>query len=1196
MTANTLSTVITISGLSFQPKALRFYWVGLQSSSNASSEAVNSRRGVGFASSTSSRRAVGSFSQDTAATSNAGTVVRNDAVVVTTDGAGATDGLLDLNSITSDGFTLIVDDVTPANITIFWEAWGGADISNVTVGDITEPGATGNVTYSATGFVTNGTDQVVMMAGVQSVAAINTAAAEASGMYVGFAANTNTADNIVVGGSADDASSSMDTDGWGRAGDINSMVILAGAASLTTRANLNAFSTDLFQLNWAEISSTARKSIYMAIKGGKWASGGYTIAGNSANSTATVSALPFTPVGLLLIGRMTTEQASDTTTANDRISFGSGTSTSSRRSMGTLDEDATVSSAAEIDTIIRYDQILVFPNTAGGLQSGYDIDAMNSDGFRIIVDTAGGVASEWQGYLTFGSYPPTSVPTDAVVISGQVPNALVPEFIAVPNSALVFTEYSPGLVQTLAIAIPNTALVINRQIASAMVPVQVPSTTLVITGQQPSIPSTTMGIPIPSVALNITGYIPDPYDSATYNVSWVMAVASRNVIITRNIPVSNVSTLVYVTVPNTTLIISGQIPPVTEQFKLAVPNTTLIITGQIPVSNVSTSGDTGIPVSNTTLVISGQQPALTEQFKLVIPNTALVISGQQPALTEQYRLVVPNTALVISGQQPALTEQYKLVVPNTTLVISRQQPALTEQYRLVVPNTALVISGQQPALTEQYRLIVPNNTLLISGQQPALTEQYRLVVPNTALVITGRDPLIPSADAVQVPSTTLTISGQQPVLPYIQVPNTTLVISATAPVIPVQIAVANNALVISGQQPLSTEQFKLIVANTTLVITGTTPTIPVQIAVANTTLLISGSQPAAVQFFSITVPNNALVISGQQPALTEQYKLSIPNTTLLISGQQPALTEQYKLVVPNTTLVINKLQPTLSYSNLRDTPSSNIVITGQTPRIPVQINVPETTLVITTTIPGQGIYALPNKASLVISGQQPALTEQFNLGIPNNTLVISGKQPAVTEQFKVEILNTNLVISGQQPVLTEQFKLTVANTGLVINGQFPTSNVSTHLYITVQNGTLVFSSQNPASVVSASVYPPQGAISFITYQPLVSRTERLYISPSSVEIIIEGQVPVSSTSLDKTVQPGRYQIRISGNAFILPLTSQGKITLVSIGQMFQGPIPYKLSDYYRGGTYVPNSARNAKVPADGKLKLTDYYGASRNDP
>ena len=72
LAADGASTTYTVSGLSFQPQALRFTWCGLQSATDAASGAVNEQRGVGFAVGTSARRCVGSFSQDTAATSNCG--------------------------------------------------------------------------------------------------------------------------------------------------------------------------------------------------------------------------------------------------------------------------------------------------------------------------------------------------------------------------------------------------------------------------------------------------------------------------------------------------------------------------------------------------------------------------------------------------------------------------------------------------------------------------------------------------------------------------------------------------------------------------------------------------------------------------------------------------------------------------------------------------------------------------------------------------------------------------------------------------------------------------------------------------------------------------------------------------------------------------------------------------------------------
>lgn len=414
LAADAVSTTYVVSGLSFQPKALRFYWCGLDSAgTDVASQAVNLRRGVGFAVGTADRRSIASFSQDTAATSNCGVSASNDCVVHTTDGAGGRDGLLDLNAIASDGFTLIVDDQGVADITVFWEAWGGADITVAVVGDIAEPAATGNVDYTVTGFAAGADnhDQVVMFAGCNSTAALNTAAAADSGMCIGFATTDGGSgtNNATVCGNSDDASTAMDTDGYCRSGECLSMIVLAGG-NATARAQMTQFNANGFRLNWLARATTNRRYVFLAIKGGMWRAGAYTIEGQTGSATASVSGLPFTPEGLSLIGRMTAENAAGTSGTNDRIGIGTGTTTSSRRSMGMLDENATASSACEIDTVIEYDSVLCYPSTAGALASAYDINAMNADGFEIIVDTAGGVTAEWQGYLTFGDQPPPTLP------------------------------------------------------------------------------------------------------------------------------------------------------------------------------------------------------------------------------------------------------------------------------------------------------------------------------------------------------------------------------------------------------------------------------------------------------------------------------------------------------------------------------------------------------------------------------------------------------------------------------------------------------------------------------------------------------------------------------------------------------------------------------------------------------------------
>ena len=411
LTTDILNATKVVTGLGFTPKALRFYWVGLSSASptNGVSGAVNERRGVGFAVSAASRRAVGTFSIDNdGGGAMCASVAMNTCVCVTVSQAGAVDGRLDISSFDTDGFTLIVDDVTPANITVFYEAWGGTDISVAVVGDIAEPAATGTQNYTVAGFTNDGFQQVVMFAGVQSVNAVNTGEVQDSGLCVGFASSTLAANNVVVVGNSDTGSDPTDTDGYCRQGECLAQIVIAGG-NPNARASLSAWGTDLFTLNWAERATTNRRNIFLAIKGGRWRASSYTIAGNTLSSTTTVSDLPFYLKGISLIGRMTAQDASDTSTAQDRIGFGSGSSTTSRNSAGILDRNG--QDPTSINTIVQYSSVLSFPSTGGGVQATYDINAFSLNSFQIIVDTAGGVASEFQGYLAFGSQPlfPTGI-------------------------------------------------------------------------------------------------------------------------------------------------------------------------------------------------------------------------------------------------------------------------------------------------------------------------------------------------------------------------------------------------------------------------------------------------------------------------------------------------------------------------------------------------------------------------------------------------------------------------------------------------------------------------------------------------------------------------------------------------------------------------------------------------------------------
>lgn len=405
MSADAVNTTYAVTGLGFAPKAIRLYCLGLQSSTDAASQTVHWRSSVGFALSASNRRCVGAQSQDNVGTQVCTTGYREDAVLVTFTSTPGADGLLDVSSFDADGFTLIVDDTAPADLSVFWEAWGGSDLTQVYLDTILEPASTGTVEYAAANF----RPDIVLFAGAHGTGASPSSERNDAAVMVGAASGTASAENIVAVCNDDDASATSDCDRLGRAGDCIAMVTVGGGAGTPGQANLSALSYRGFTLNWAQRAVTNRRYIYLAMKGGAWKVGSTTIAGNSASATATVTTsrggVEFAPLGLSFMGISLAQSGSSSTSTQAKISLGSASSAASRRSQGLWSEDANASQS-EIDLTVDYDSCLSFPDASGVLTEALDVDAMLSNGFRLIVDSAGGVASEWVGYVACGNKDP----------------------------------------------------------------------------------------------------------------------------------------------------------------------------------------------------------------------------------------------------------------------------------------------------------------------------------------------------------------------------------------------------------------------------------------------------------------------------------------------------------------------------------------------------------------------------------------------------------------------------------------------------------------------------------------------------------------------------------------------------------------------------------------------------------------------
>jgi hypothetical protein len=112
LTTVTDSSLITVSGLPSQPSGALFL-SACRAESAADSSAVHDQISVGAFSATDERTAQGVLDEDNVATSEVAVALENDAVYVNISTSSTIQGLMDVNTIESDGFACIMDDPDP---------------------------------------------------------------------------------------------------------------------------------------------------------------------------------------------------------------------------------------------------------------------------------------------------------------------------------------------------------------------------------------------------------------------------------------------------------------------------------------------------------------------------------------------------------------------------------------------------------------------------------------------------------------------------------------------------------------------------------------------------------------------------------------------------------------------------------------------------------------------------------------------------------------------------------------------------------------------------------------------------------------------------------------------------------------------------------------------------------------------------
>lgn len=62
----------------------------------------------------------------------------------------------------------------------------------------------------------------------------------------------------------------------------------------------------------------------------------------------------------------------------------------------------------------------------------------------------------------------------------------------------------------------------------------------------------------------------------------------------------------------------------------------------------------------------------------------------------------------------------------------------------------------------------------------------------------------------------------------------------------------------------------------------------------------------------------------------------------------------------------------------------------------------------------------------------------------------------------------------------------------------------------------------------------------------------------------------------------------------MALPVSGPLSLANIQAEFGGSNPISLSEYYRGGAYVPNTANTATIPTSGPISISNFYGTQKS--
>lgn len=388
ITTGIAGTAINVTGLSFQPNVVIFFWSGFVTDASvqgASTVALNG--GYGFAKSTTERAACVAYSTDASTGSETARRHANDACIIFTDAAGANAGAFDFTSFNADGFSLVTDVAVAATKRFKYLA---LQVDDSALGSFTEPTSPGNTVVSGLGFQPD----AVMLISV-SLATAPPAGAVHALLSVGLGCST---EQFVMTGGDEDGVGTQDAITFTSTSEIFAAYNTA-LTDVTSDAALTSMDSGGFTINHTDTSGTANHIFYLALGGFAAKGGSFTMSGSVGNLPAETG-FGFPPTAALFLSSFA---AFGTNALSLSMSMGAANSPSSRQTTQLYDDAGGATS--DIRQSNHNAAVLTFaaPSATGGL---VDLVSFDTDGMTLAMDNVFAVAGTEQAfYLAIGDTP-----------------------------------------------------------------------------------------------------------------------------------------------------------------------------------------------------------------------------------------------------------------------------------------------------------------------------------------------------------------------------------------------------------------------------------------------------------------------------------------------------------------------------------------------------------------------------------------------------------------------------------------------------------------------------------------------------------------------------------------------------------------------------------------------------------------------